>query len=84
MRFDRQIQSLLRRAEILVAERERAAQGGVVALPHPEYEQARAEWPAGEPGDIGKLLVPRALTTDEWIARHSPGPPIPEPKEVPS
>lgn len=80
MRLSRQIQSLLRRAEILVEEQRRAADGGVLALPHDQFEQARQELPIGGPNDIGKLLAPQQLSIDQWIARHSPQPPVNEPR----
>ncbi len=76
MKLNRQIETLLRRAEVLVREQERAAQGGVLALPHAEFAQARKTLPMAEPNDIGVLLVPAPLSTDAWIDEWSPGPPV--------
>lgn len=78
--INRQIESLLRRAEEAVEEARRAAAGGVLALPHEQYEQAAKTLPMAGPNEIGVLLAPEPITRDEWIARHSPQPPVPEPR----
>lgn len=74
--IDRQLRKLLREAEVAVAEREREAQGGVYVCQGREEFEAAREWPMAEPGQTGKLLAMRQLTTEEWIAAHSPTAPV--------
>jgi hypothetical protein len=80
----RQVKNLAREAEALLRHLRQREVTGVVRLPEAEFLEACRTWPMAGPGEYGVLLVPEQLTLEEWIAKHSPVPPVHHPgNEVP-